>query len=252
MDLLKGSLLSNTPLTDTILRVSKNTNGELEDLNPVPEPSSDNSKRMTVTAVMQKSTNKFLFVEAHKDFADFILGFLTIPLGRVMSLFGGKTSLRGIDNVYNSTTDRINDKHLIAKDVRKRLLEPELPPYYVSKHQIFDLSEQTAPPIYYHASITDSSNQTVERGFWMSYKDPKGDQGCYVKGNEEFFITDDLSVKRLFFTKVGRCRVLRIPLSDIKEMELQIGLKEVKMIVFGYIILFLVLKTLFVVGVCRV
>lgn len=103
MDLLKGSLLSEAPLTKTILHLSNNTNCVLEDL---LDESSSNSKRMNVTAMMHKSTNMLLYVEADEDFVDFILGFLTIPLGRVVSLLGGKTPLKSIDNVYNSTSNR--------------------------------------------------------------------------------------------------------------------------------------------------
>ncbi|XP_057777885.1 uncharacterized protein LOC130996608 [Salvia miltiorrhiza] len=227
VDLLKRSLLSKTPLTDVILCViNKNMGYVLEDiLLDKIELESTSSKRMTVTALMQKSTNKLLFVKGREDFVDFILSFLTIPLGGVVSLLRGKTCFKGIDNLYKSTSNLIKDKHFITGDAKRRLQEPQLPPYYVSKNQIFSLSEQIVNSIYYYESITDSSDQTIGKGSWMRYKDPKGDQGCYVKPGM-FKISDDLTFLKCFFSNSAILSKLKIPPSDVKEMEVQIGLKE--------------------------
>ncbi|KAH6780493.1 hypothetical protein C2S52_011730 [Perilla frutescens var. hirtella] len=226
MDLLKGSLLSKTPLTDTILRVGNNTDCVPEDFHLLDVPSSTNSKSMTVTALIQRSTNKLLYVKAKEDFVDFILGFLTIPLGGVESLLKGKTSLKSIDNLFNTTANLIKDKHLMTKHTKEMLLEPQLPPFYVSKNMIFALSEQITPPIYHCVSITDT-NRTVDKGFWMCYKDPKGDEGCYVKQPGMFMVSDNLTVIPLSVCSRDFIHdELKIPSSDVKEMEVQIGLKE--------------------------
>lgn len=260
MDLLKGSLLSKTPLTDTICRVSnENSQYGLEDLldEMEPKPSLIYSKRMTVTAVIQRTTNQLICVEAKEDFVDFILSFLTIPLGGVESLLGSKTRFTSINNLYNSLENLIKGKHLIKKEAkRSSLLEPELPPYYLSKNQIFPLSEQTIPPMYYCKSVTDSSGRTIEKGFWMYCKDPKGDQGCYVKKAGKFVITDDLTIEpSIKCLRVLLCAKMAIPPCDVKEVEVEIGLKEVRNdcvygICIGYVKSKCSLYNLFLVFVC--
>ncbi|KAK6134728.1 hypothetical protein DH2020_031530 [Rehmannia glutinosa] len=89
IDLLRGSLFSNTPntpLTDLILikrhrakrhrAITYGVRGYL----PHQEESSSHSKKLTVKAILQKSDNKLLFAEAKEDFVDFLFSLLIIPL----------------------------------------------------------------------------------------------------------------------------------------------------------------------------
>ncbi|GFP79562.1 hypothetical protein PHJA_000099700 [Phtheirospermum japonicum] len=220
MDLLRGSLLSTTPLTDLILHKScsnherRGSNVVTGDLvHQTAQKSSSDSKRMIVKAILRKSDNKLMCALANEDFVDFLFSLLVIPLGGVECLLGGKTPLKNIDNLYSSIA---KDKYLSTPDMKNRLMKPELPPNYLSKNQIFSLEEQMTPKVYYFESVTTpDSTTTLETGSWMHFKDPKG----------TFTLANDLTVTRVdsVFSALNR---LNINWSDIRELELHIGLEE--------------------------
>lgn len=95
--MLKFSLISATPLTDLILKNDRKgfTAGKPEpgifSRHAFKEAVSGNSKRMNLKVLLHKATNKFVFAEATDEFLEFLFSFLTIPLGGVESLLGGKT-----------------------------------------------------------------------------------------------------------------------------------------------------------------
>ncbi|KAK7281656.1 hypothetical protein RIF29_09839 [Crotalaria pallida] len=98
IDILKYSLLSETPLTDLFVRkkeFSMNSN-LMSGLNfDISEPETNaGGEMMKVKVVVRKSNKKILFAIASEDFVDFIFSFLTFPLGRVVQMF--KCVLSGI------------------------------------------------------------------------------------------------------------------------------------------------------------
>jgi len=89
-------------LTDFIFE----KNPRVYDLNPTNESwfvrgeeSSDESRRIVVRALVKKSNKKFVFASPEEDFADFLFNFLTLPLGGVLHMLEGNSSLGCIDNV---------------------------------------------------------------------------------------------------------------------------------------------------------
>ncbi|KAL6529638.1 hypothetical protein OROGR_015261 [Orobanche gracilis] len=61
-----------------------------------------NSTTLILKVIVQKTTSKLLFAEADENFVDFLFSLLTIPLGGVEHLLGSSTSLKNIDNLYQS------------------------------------------------------------------------------------------------------------------------------------------------------
>ncbi|KAK6157283.1 hypothetical protein DH2020_011531 [Rehmannia glutinosa] len=195
MDLLKGSFLSWTPLTDIILN-----KGQIDSAIPCHEPgiSFDNiekesisdAKKMTLKVVVQKSTNK---------------------------------SLANIND----------DKYLKTKYIETMLLKPKPPLGYVSKNQILPLTEEIAPFLYRCAGNfrdQDYLSTLDKRGSFgpqvSCVKSPKG-EGNYVNGARMFMVTDDLTVTPLCMSSsLSILNGLEIPLSDVKELKLHIGLEE--------------------------
>ncbi|KAL3635456.1 hypothetical protein CASFOL_020003 [Castilleja foliolosa] len=218
MDLLKGSLLSKTPLTDIILN-----NGLLNSftvkrgmcISPVDqdvEQSSSNDKKMTVKAIIQESTNRLLFVEADGNFIDFLFTFFTIALGTVECLLGSSTGLKNIDNLHRSLGNITDEKYLNTEDIKYMLLETKLPTGYVSKDKILPLFEEIRE--FYDGDIV------------YSVKSPKG-PGNYVKAQKMYMVADDLTVKPLYTaSSISIFNQLKVPLNDVKELKLDIGLKE--------------------------
>ncbi|KAL3635461.1 hypothetical protein CASFOL_020008 [Castilleja foliolosa] len=221
MDLLKGSLdslLSESPLTDIILNkgllssIAVKREKCILPVDQAVEQSSFNNKKITVKAIMQKSINRLLFVEADGNFVDFLFSLFTIPLGKIECLLGGSTGFKNIDNLYRSLGNITDDKYLNTQDTKTMLLEPEIPNGYVSKDQILPLIEETL-------------NYFME-GALVSFKSPKGPEN-YVKGQKMYMVTDDLTVSPLCMaSSISIFNQLKVPLYDVKELKLDIGPKE--------------------------
>ncbi|XP_012841445.1 PREDICTED: uncharacterized protein LOC105961736 [Erythranthe guttata] len=239
MDLLKGSLMSRTPLTDLILSKTKVYDDfaglKYEARVSLQEKKKlDATKKMNLNLVVKKSNNKLLFAQADDDFVDFLFSFLAIPLGEVECLLGSNTCLKSIDNLYKSIVNFIDDKYWVSPRIKNRLLKPNLPNGYVSEDTLLPLSEQVV--LYHHRDI----NQKKE---WLSYSIGK-DSGWFranmfsrgrenfVKGTKMYMVTDDLTVTPMCMTStLTILKKMEIPLSDVKEMEVHVGLKEVTNII---------------------
>ncbi|XP_043695321.1 uncharacterized protein LOC122645958 [Telopea speciosissima] len=106
LNLLKGSLFFKTTLTDVFLRkqgfISKGLKSEMGD-----EVQSKSGSfllkspliKMTMKLTMSKSMNKALYAEAGVDMVNYLLSFLTLPLGSIIQLLDGNSSLGSMDNL---------------------------------------------------------------------------------------------------------------------------------------------------------
>ncbi|KAL6529634.1 hypothetical protein OROGR_015257 [Orobanche gracilis] len=234
MDLLKGLFLAGTPLTDIIFKerqvnrfVKRKTESRIPLHNFEKEANSDsNPKGMILKFTVQKSTSKLLFAQAEEDFVCFIFSLLAIPLGGVASLLGGSSSVKNVDNLYWSVANIDGDKYLKIKDTKAMLLKPKVSHGYISKGHILPLEER-APSLYYCQDKNGSYLSHLDNGYRVSsYMSPGGD-GKYVKGSRMYMVTDDLTVTPLCMsTTLSILNLLEIPLSDVKEVELHIGLEE--------------------------
>ncbi|KAL7147762.1 hypothetical protein ABFS83_06G128700 [Erythranthe nasuta] len=234
MDLLKGSLTSRTPLTDLILNKTKvyDDFARLKyeaGISFQEKESLEATKKMNLRLVVKKSNNKLLFAQGDDDFVDFLFSFLTIPLGGVECLLGSNTCLKSIDNLYKSIADFIDDKYWVSPRLKNRVMKPNLPKGYVSEGTILPLSEQVT--LYYHRDM----NQKKE---WLSYSIGKDSgwfremvfrrgQENFVRGTKMYMVTDDLTVTPMCMTStLAILKKMEIPLSDVKEVEVQVGLQE--------------------------
>ncbi|GFP79549.1 hypothetical protein PHJA_000098400 [Phtheirospermum japonicum] len=222
-DLLKWSLLSRTPLTNLILN-KENISSAFATAMGMSSPRIEkvwdsNSRAMTLKVIVRKSTREFLFAEADEVFADFLFSLLTVPLGGVGWLLGCSTDLKNIDNLYRSVANMNGNKYM-KQNAKAMLLKPKLPYGYASENRILPLFEQEAPFLYYY-----KGNILFNEYLGRPYTRRKGN---YVKGPRMFMITDDLTVTPLCTASgISMFSDLKIPLSDIHEMQLQIEFEEV-------------------------
>ncbi|KAL3830424.1 hypothetical protein ACJIZ3_019226 [Penstemon smallii] len=239
MHLLKGLLSSQATLADIVfkkLHMHHSPTTKFESFNLPPEMkkgTTSSSKKMKVNAMVQKSNNKLLFVQAKEEFVEFLFSLLTIPLGQVESLLGGDTSLGEIDNFYRSIVNLDGDRYLTL-GAKGMLIKPKLPPKYLSKYQIFPISEQKAPDLYYYIRYYKgiehlSPYKSEDEGTLVSWVYSKNLQGevSFVKGPGMFMVTDDLTVTPLcMVSTLSTLKERKITLSDVEELELDIGLEE--------------------------
>lgn len=222
MDLLNYSLMSATPLTDLVIKNSK-TSSPKHSVNSSShhiekEAISNSSKKMILKVSWEKKTNKLLFAQATGEFVEFLFSFLALPLGGVEYLSGGKTCLDNIDNLYRSVSDVINDEYFNTREAKSKLINPKQPHGSVSENQFLPLCEQSPPAITQQKLLRWSSS-------WCE---------AYVKKQKSFIVSDDLTVTPFSIAhSISIVNGLGVPLSDVRETELQIGLEEVSFYMLG-------------------
>ncbi|KAK7395222.1 hypothetical protein VNO78_15770 [Psophocarpus tetragonolobus] len=240
LDLLKYSLLSKSTLTDLFL-VKKPL---LSNSQFSPSIIENNSTiQIKVKVVMRKSDGKVMFAQGEEEFADFLFSFLTFPLGGVVRMLGGYSSIGSIDGLYNSIVGLDENKYLIAKEVKNRLIDPGLAPQLKLGMQMFPINEQASQ---YHCyfqrrgypnsirfSVTkghrsyDSKVEICKVLKLVDLKSSGGNLKGYAKGPAMFMATDDLVVERMSPTSgVSLLNRLKTPIKDVEEKVVTIGIKE--------------------------
>ncbi|KAL1560806.1 hypothetical protein AAHA92_10978 [Salvia divinorum] len=220
LGLLKASLISQTPLSDLILNISRQTNlvARFESetsFNQIENDQTSASKKMILKVVTQISTGKLLYVQAKDDFIDFLFSFLYIPLGGVKHLLAGRACVKAVNNLYRSITHLIDDEYFKTPNTKDRLMKPNVTHGCISDNHMLPLTEESLPDTYREAS------------WFSSAKFPNG-KGHYLKGPRTYHVTDDLTVTPFCFVSIlSSLNKQKIAIyDDVKEVELQIGLKE--------------------------
>lgn len=66
-----------------------------------------------------------MFAEAEEGFADLLFSFLTFPLGGVVQMLEGFSSVHCIDELYRSMIDLNADRYLSSQELKEKLANPE-------------------------------------------------------------------------------------------------------------------------------
>ncbi|XP_047945273.1 uncharacterized protein LOC125191889 [Salvia hispanica] len=221
MNLFRASMVSHTPLSDLILNKTRQMNSvEIESafgtsLTHIEKEENLNSKKMILKVIVHKWTEKLLFAQVKQDFIEFLFSLLTIPLGGVECLLESKSSIKGIDNLYKSVSDLIDDEYFMSSDIKSRLTKPKLPHGYLSKNHILPLAEENLPD-WYNRSISMFSSVNFPQG-----------KGIYIKGPRTYQVMDDLTVVPFYISSI-LCSLGQqmISISDVEELEIEVGLEE--------------------------
>ncbi|XP_058741769.1 uncharacterized protein LOC131614160 [Vicia villosa] len=218
-DLLKLSLLSKTPLTDFVLKNSQilcnsNPNSEIK-LGKCLPSDSDEGKQMVVKVLRRKSNRKILFATAEEDFADFLFSFLTFPLGGVLHMLEGSSSLSCIDVLYRSIKELSPERCLTSKLLKDLLAKPPIFPKY-------DELRSQILPIGTIKLIYESDSDGMDS---IEKKSPNS--GGYATSPLTIMVTDDLVVTPMSSVDgVSYLERMNVPFNDVEELVIRIGLKE--------------------------
>ncbi|KAJ7950198.1 DUF674 family protein [Quillaja saponaria] len=175
LDLLKCSLLSTTPLTDLFLPKKQFQNAiKSQPINmsysEICEEAAHNARQMNVKVLIRKSNRKVLFAQVEEDFADFLFSFLTFPLGRVVHMLAGSSSLGSIDKLYESIANLSADRYLLSQELKDTLVKPQLAPLFQFNNQILPIDDEACAPKYSCESVCEGNgiyrgNLTAQRGY---------------------------------------------------------------------------------------
>lgn len=198
-----------------------------------------------------KSNGKILFAEGEEGFVDFLFSFLTFPLGLVLHMLEGFTSLGCLNKLYESMKELSPDRYLISQDLKNKLTMPKVAPLFDLCKPILPIGTTATLPLYWcHTynsfrfhnvdlvkDIVYSNNSyegVVEKCVRSSYVDPKSrsfktsSSGEFVKGPSMYMVTDDLVVTPMSSTSaMSYLNETKVTLFDLEEKIIKIGVKEV-------------------------
>ncbi|XP_074364824.1 uncharacterized protein LOC141705848 [Apium graveolens] len=236
LDLLKYSILSTTPLTSIFLKKNNIIADKL--FQPLSRKESTEGiisfKEMEVKVMVQKSNNTIILAHSSEDFIEFIFSFLTVPLGRVISLVSKcNAPALCVENIHQSVSNFRVSEFLKSQQKKDMLLSPKLSMLYQCSNQLFPLEEHRIPkfcnnpiPLFgrRNYSLTFSSGF---RGREIKLASLMGEGGFLKGSTTKFMVTDDLVVTP--FTPMSCMKYIRscnVPPTDIEEQVINVGPKE--------------------------
>ncbi|XP_058732684.1 uncharacterized protein LOC131604245 [Vicia villosa] len=226
LNLLKYTLISHEPLTNTILASSSIK----KDIPPNQIPSAvietplanDNTRKMVVKVMQSKSQKNIIYAETNGEFVDFIFSFLTMPLGSIVKRLGVNSFAGPIGSLYKS---------MESFDPTSVFLNPGIVQQFNCPNHPLNIPHvMPRPTTYYYdykigGSISKSSRSivnsvsVVSRDFDML----EGVVG-FVKQDALYGVGDDLKVKKV---SANFC------FSYLKELNLSLDDLEVRAISIG-------------------
>ncbi|XP_042500840.1 uncharacterized protein LOC122078776 [Macadamia integrifolia] len=246
LKLLKGILFSKTPLTDVFIRKQEFTSEGLKfEMGDLLQSSLSSAEGLNLKLMVNKSIKKVLYAEAREDMVDFLLSFLTFPLGSILRLLGGNSSLGSMDNLYRSV-----ECSGVTRDdsLRELLLQPVVSRGFGCSSNPLGVKESEQPPSslwcrsvqdnynnYYTGCLTTEKRDMYCAGTFsqLRFVNPKSPtsetagQGGFLKGPETFFITDDLVFTPTdSFWSLSFLKSMEFPLDDLEVRTVKMGTVE--------------------------
>ncbi|KAK1370713.1 hypothetical protein POM88_036805 [Heracleum sosnowskyi] len=217
--LLQLSFSSETPLSDLFFG-TKTMNSQVPSMeSPIATRGDDSSKKMNIKIYVQKSTNRIFLAHCSEDFIDFLLSLLTIPLGKVIRLLNNNhQSIFCFENVHKSVLELNVDEYLRSQKVKEKLLNPKLSEYYLGSSHIFPLEGNP---------ICNKYLSDLDSDIFKELTDASPKLEGFVRGPTKYMVTDDLFVSP--FSSVScftHLQSLKVPISDIEEQVISIGMEE--------------------------
>jgi hypothetical protein len=227
-------LSKKTTLTDLFLR-KKPTLESYKFFSCYPEKNCN--IQIKVKLVIRKSDGKVVYAQAEQDFADLLLSFLSFPLGAVVRVLGGICSIANIDILYKSIVDFVEEKYFVPAS-KNRLVDPHLAPIFKYSQKVLPVENPIAQ--YYCFYQDENYEQSINRGRFFITDEYRSEWGKYemlevesptgyVKGLRAYMATDDLVLTP--WSQISALHLinnLEIPLHDLKEKLVTIGIKDVR------------------------
>ncbi|XP_068339721.1 uncharacterized protein [Pyrus communis] len=147
--------------------------------------------KINLKALVDKGSNKIIFIESGNAFIDVLLSFLTIPLGTIIKL-GRKHSapveIGCMNNLYSSV-EEIDVSELRSDACREMLLLPRNAAESHCKYLVLQIDHNAKPTRYFGCSRC--RNQTTKKLFRFNSGGTRcGNCGCCTSGEEIPFSVD--------------------------------------------------------------
>ena len=242
MHLLKRSLLSKTPMTDTFLSNEENTEN-VAPFEPLSRPNhlENRFRKMKVKLLINKSSRRVLCLEAKEDFTNLVLSFLTLPLGSIIRLLGGHSSMGSLDNLYETVGSSKMKDFFNSTKSKDLLLNPKLPLHFSLDEQL-PIKEEDPIAHEGHRCADCFRKNMVCSGPWgekLCFMNPKlpgqvARGGGFIKKETLLLINDDLTIQPLSpIHGILDLDKLNVLVSNSEEHEIEVGEEEVHLNLFS-------------------
>ena len=214
------------------------------------------SSKISLKLLIDSKHNKVVFAEAGKDFVDFLLSLLALPVGTVIRLLTKSTMIGCIANLYGSL-EKLDESYLqpnqnkdsiLKQTITTQVTNPSflLPDtkkpenrklYYCSNHPGYvsdiqnSVCSQCRSQGYGNTRYMSQQVKFVVTNVSASTDTPASDQaGGYVKGLVTYMVTNDLSVSPMSMVSVvGLLNKIEIKdFSVLEEKVVEFGIDEVQ------------------------
>ncbi|KAM1341698.1 hypothetical protein EV1_006190 [Malus domestica] len=235
MNLLISSLVSKTPLTETLLKhkpvakLSNENNYQAIHIDPqtVGETVLTEEDNISIKLIISKSKNIVCYAEAGEDFVNLLFSFLTLPLGFVAKQIQDG-SLKGcIDQVYRSVQD-LDAQYLKSNHHKEMLVNPKLDPDFCYNSL---LGIEVASYYYLDGRLTTDSflipSNSSSELFKIEPTNRVSSAGGFVKAPAFFTVTDNLVIRPIStIFELSVLDKLNVPFTDTEKRVVLMGKKE--------------------------
>lgn len=203
--------------------------------------------QITLNLVIRKSDKKILYAQGDQDFVDLLLSFLTFPLGALRCILGENSSLGSIDTLYNSIVNLEENKFLLSKEAKNRLVSPygylqfrsmklglsrpeDTGRYYCYYPQVSCKQSINNDPCFISEEFSRDIKKSREVKLVYTESDTASRKG-FVKGPAMYLVTDDLILAPSSpISALHLINRLETPLTDVKEKVVTVGIQDVSYI----------------------
>ncbi|KAM1653691.1 hypothetical protein ACFX14_006254 [Malus domestica] len=243
LNLLMLSLVSETPLTKTLLKdktipnmIDENLDQDLcIEYREVGGKRNEEEEKISIKLIVSKSKKKVYYAEVGEDFVNLLFSFLTLPLGFVVKQMQ-HNSLKGcIDQLYKSVED-LDEQYLKSNLHKKKLVSPKLLPGFGYKNHLLGIEEASY-------KWTDSEPKSHCKEDCIDFVDPKShhkkdDKDCgFLKGPAMFMVTDSLNVNPISaIVGISILCELNVPVTDVEVRAAHVGKEEaIRLLVASFV-----------------
>ncbi|XP_008220154.1 PREDICTED: uncharacterized protein LOC103320274 [Prunus mume] len=233
-NLLMSSLVSKTPLTETLLKPkqepklnsSKVINQAIHiETQMFGDSTNDKEGTISVKLVVSKSKKMVCYAEAGEDFVSLLFSFLTLPLGFILKNMKDG-SLRGcISHLYKTIQD-LDGQYMISNHHNEMILDPKLVPGFCYKNSLLGI--ETSSYYYGNGTLTTDRSLFSSEPNQLKLIGNMDDSALgFLKGPAMFVVTDNLVVRPI--SRILELHVLKdlnVPVTDTEDQIVHVGKKE--------------------------
>ncbi|XP_021820933.1 uncharacterized protein LOC110762595 [Prunus avium] len=233
INLLMSSLVSKTPLTETLLKPKQEPKLSSKVINQAihlesqmfGDSTNDEEGKISVKLVVSKSEKMVCYAEAGEDFVSLLFSFLTLPLGFILKNMKDG-SLRGcISHLYKTIQD-LDGQYMISNHHNEMILDPKLVPGFCYKNSLLGI-EETSYYLVNNMLTTDRSLISSEPNQLKVIGKMDDSALGFLKGPAMFVVTDNLVVRPISrIVELHLLKDLNVPVTDIEDQIVHVGKKE--------------------------